>query len=408
MEENPLIFSQYTRASPSNRTTWDNQFKNMKTNARLLSKATWYEWRMKLLEGVRESLGDTSDDFQKDGEALDRQLDVVQDALTVTRERRTVLEREYELLQTRANELAACDPEDLETARERLQTVSQEIESNAHLLEKHIESMSNSDKELAIAKSVREAAQTATRDAHRQREECRGWSTDEVKKVQANVDNLVAATGWRILSTSGSQLALEMDGELILSFNSAAYLPTAAKARSNTSVAPGLSLAYTAKQQRSSELSTSQRFFLQLLRAHLHSLAPSKTHASSLLHVVASGWGMARAAEAQLTLLRRRGGITAEQIAGDEKLVINSAVLLPASQSKVNVTFVLNATTRGDEVEAVVGASTACVYGKDFGSIDMNKILQKRTLRTLGEVGQSTGDWAEGVEALKAWLVEHQ
>ena len=401
LDDNPAIFKEYTTANPSTRAALDNQFKNMKTNARLLSKATWYEWRMKLLDGLQESLKDTTQGLQADDEALAKQFDVVEHALKESQEKREALEQEHRVLRARADELAGCDPEDLETARQRLQTVNEEIKSHSHDIEGQHESISDLDQQIAAAKKAKESASAATKDAYRQREASRGWSTAEIAKVQTRVNELVRTSGWKILGASGTQLHLEFEGVLELAFNAAAYLPlvqTHMDAKANTS--PALSLTYAPKGQRRQDPSTTQRFFLQLLRAHLHSLDPAETHASVLLRVVAAGWESASRVEAQIKCLRRRCGVTVERIAGDEKLEVETVVLVPTSESRVDVTFGVDVAVKGEEVEASIGVRAETAYGRRVERAEMEKGLRKRVGGILGGSGERS-EWTGAVESLK-------
>ena len=54
--DNPLLFREYVSAAPDVRAIMDSQFKLLKTYARHQAKAVWYDWRQKLLTGVKDSL----------------------------------------------------------------------------------------------------------------------------------------------------------------------------------------------------------------------------------------------------------------------------------------------------------------------------------------------------------------
>src|SRR5580700_2650781 len=76
-EENPPLFREYILATPDIRVLMDSQFKNVKTHARLLSKAMWYEWRMKLLDGLKVGLHKISEGMDADGEILHHQQELL-------------------------------------------------------------------------------------------------------------------------------------------------------------------------------------------------------------------------------------------------------------------------------------------------------------------------------------------
>lgn len=349
---------------------------------------------MKLLEGLQESLQETSQGLKEDDEILQKHEATVKDSLTEGREQRSTLEKKCQVLKARADELAHCDPEDLEAARQRLQTVSRDMETQSHELEEHLGATRDLDQALALAHEAKSTAQASIKECQRQREDSRGWSVAEVKAAQARVDSLVESSGWRIVSAHGSQLTFEHYSELLLSFNTAAFLPAA----ENTQQSPALTLAYSPAKWRThpdtttnNEPSTTQRFFLQLLRARLHSFDPRQTHASKLLQIVQSGWEMAKRTEDQTTQLNRRIGITTSRIVGDEKLVIESTLLLRETRSKVLTSFTLTAAATGLEVKASVAFDARVAYGTVKGLEGLGKKTR---------VGVEQGSWAEVVERL--------
>ena len=110
-------------AAPRDRTVMDNQFKNMKAHARHLSKGMWYEWRMKLLDGLKEGLVHESQGLDQDERLLQEQEAAIRTVLPSLLEEHTALEQECSTLQTRANELANCDQEELRQARQQILSV---------------------------------------------------------------------------------------------------------------------------------------------------------------------------------------------------------------------------------------------------------------------------------------------
>ena len=180
------MFREYQASTPSDRTVMDNQFKNMKTNARLLSKATWYEWRMKLLDGLRESLAEIVAGMDGDDKVLWGQEEVLSPMLEPVMNKREALRSQCEEVKARAEELASCDPEDLKAARQRLVEVDRETSEKEALIEEHKRSMEEMDAAIEAAQEAKVECQAATKEAARLREECRGWSAAEVSKVNGN------------------------------------------------------------------------------------------------------------------------------------------------------------------------------------------------------------------------------
>ncbi|SLM37356.1 Spc7 kinetochore protein domain [Lasallia pustulata] len=134
-EENPALFREYMSAAPEVRSIMDNQFKNVKTHARLLSKAMWYEWRMKLLDGLKEGLLGVGEGMTADAEILAEQEALVKPALPTLTAEHERLETQCQLLQAQADELASCDQEELKEAREKLVSTEEDIETKRKAVE---------------------------------------------------------------------------------------------------------------------------------------------------------------------------------------------------------------------------------------------------------------------------------
>ena len=97
--ENPALFNEYVTAPPDIRVIMDNQFRNVKTHARLLSKATWYEWRMKLLEGLKEGLISHVEEMKADDDLLSEREELLNRNVPLLVEKHGSLEQEATNLQ---------------------------------------------------------------------------------------------------------------------------------------------------------------------------------------------------------------------------------------------------------------------------------------------------------------------
>jgi kinetochore protein Spc7/SPC105 len=171
-------------ASPDFKLIMDNQFKNVKTHARLLSKAMWYEWRMKLQDGLKEGLIKIAEGMTEDDEILAKQEDLLHSVLPELVKRYERLEQENEELEAVARELADCDPADLEAARADLLDMDRQIEEKARqvaLLRKELE---ESEESVISMASRKEKCLEDIKEADKIREECRGWSSTEITTLQ--------------------------------------------------------------------------------------------------------------------------------------------------------------------------------------------------------------------------------
>jgi kinetochore protein Spc7/SPC105 len=183
-EENPPLFREYMTASPDFKVLMDNQFKNVKTHARLLSKAMWYEWRMKLQDGLKEGLLKTAEGMDNDERLLAKQQELLSSVLPDMVKRLEELEQEHEDLEAVAQELADCDPQDLEDARTQLAAVDSSI---AEKTSKVAELRRELDESVGDAEALIQQKQRCLeeiREADKIREECRGWSSEEISKLK--------------------------------------------------------------------------------------------------------------------------------------------------------------------------------------------------------------------------------
>ena len=165
----------------------DNQFKNVKTHARLLSKAMWYEWRMKLLDGLKEGLLRIGDELTQDDKIIAEQEQLLGPIVPSLTQEHEQLESQASVLQSQADELANCDQDELKNARDNLISIEEEIEAKRKLLE---------DLQLQLAQQEQGIEQATERKAdcileiqaaEQVCEECRGWSIAEVSDLKGTL-----------------------------------------------------------------------------------------------------------------------------------------------------------------------------------------------------------------------------
>ncbi|OJD18125.1 hypothetical protein AJ78_01843 [Emergomyces pasteurianus Ep9510] len=239
--ENPPLFQEYLRAPPDLRLLMDNQFRNVKTHARLLSKSMWYEWRMKLLEGLKEGLDRHVEEMQNDEAVLSKKEELLDRVVPPLVEKYTKLETEAQNLQQAVDELESCDKEELRQARERLAAIDADIVAKRKTLEQAQAELENKNNSVKAGMALKEELLAQIREAERITEECRGWSVKEVKTLKASLHALERQTGWSILSASlkpsskyGPALKMRYRDELQVEF-----YPGAFNLKQSTAASPG-------------------------------------------------------------------------------------------------------------------------------------------------------------------------
>lgn len=162
----------------------DNQFKNVKTHARLLSKGMWYEWRMKILDNLREGLVKMREDMDKDDRCLTQQEQIMQPVLPGLIEHHDRLENQVQTAQAQADELAECDQDELKEARDSLVAVERDLEAKQRSLNELQIQLCEKENILADVVERKQECVDETREAEKIRQDCRGWSFAEVSALQ--------------------------------------------------------------------------------------------------------------------------------------------------------------------------------------------------------------------------------
>ena len=185
-EENPALFNEYMSAPPDQRYVMDNQFKNMKTYARLQSKEIWYGWRSTLLRDLKAALIKTGEEFDQDDAILKKQEELLEAVLPALIAQHEELGVECKQLQQRQDELTSCDREELEAAREQLIAADAEIEEKKRLVASLQEELIQKEASIEAVKERKMECTEEIKAAERVREECRGWSSSEVNTFKGN------------------------------------------------------------------------------------------------------------------------------------------------------------------------------------------------------------------------------
>ena len=160
----------------------DNQFKNMKTHARLISKGMWYEWRMKLLEGLRGVLVNEAGGLSQDNHRFEAQENGLQNILPTLLEEHSQLQRECSVLQDRANELADCDQDELRRARQQILSIDEQLRQRRQQISNLKTQSKDLDAAIEDATDAKVENLHAIRESERVLEVHRGWSASEVTK----------------------------------------------------------------------------------------------------------------------------------------------------------------------------------------------------------------------------------
>lgn len=225
------------------------------------------------------------------------------------------------------------------------------------------------------------------------------------------MDALEATHGWTITSSSNNPqtltLAYQNDLQLFLHPDS---FPTSTKPNPEGEESTPISLSYVGDEAtpHPRTLTTTKRFFLQLLRAHLHCIIKSRTPLPSLLRLIAGGWDQACAVEEGARKLRLSYP-TSEAIKGDETMLVESNILLtPALRTKVRLGFEIGAAVGegGDvgEIKTEVRMNAQVVYGQRYKEEKMALFLQSFAGNDIKDKA-NMDIWVEAAKDLRMRLI---
>jgi kinetochore protein Spc7/SPC105 len=96
--------------------------------------------------------------------------------------------------------------------------------------------------------------------------------------------------------------------------------------------------------------------------------------------------------------------MTEEVILSDERMAVDTVLLLPTLQTKVRARFEIAATPVGDLLESNVKVEAKVVYGERYDEAKMGEFLTTFAGGAIGKI-EDMGRWAEGAEDLRVRLI---
>ncbi|KAJ8114341.1 hypothetical protein ONZ43_g4926 [Nemania bipapillata] len=400
-EENPPLFKEYMTATPEFKTLMDNQFKNVKTHARLLSKAMWYEWRMKLQDGLKEGLVKISEGMVADDALLQKQQALLTSLLPGLIHQFQSLTTEHEDLEAVAQELADCDPEDLLSARAELTTLDSDIEAKKQKIEELRKQLTETESSISTATQRKQSCVAAIEEAEKEREECRGWTSNEINSLKAKVDELERRHGWAITGVVGTSISMTYQREIELVFDVSSFGRD--KASSSR-----IDLWYVAANRDRNPLPTSpeKEFFVQCIRDQVRGMAQARTKIRDMLSVVSGAWKKANHVAASVRLLDCTFPTKVVRTS-DSSIAVRSTLLLVPLETKVEVTLTLHAQHTPGGLQILIAPQAQVIYGEHF---KIDKVIEYLTTRigtsvVTKEERSDTESWSDVVVELQERLL---
>ncbi|KAF5027583.1 hypothetical protein F66182_325 [Fusarium sp. NRRL 66182] len=394
-EENPPLFKEYIAATPEIKTLMDKQFMNVKNHARLLSKAMWYEWRMKLQEGLKEGLLGIDDGMEADEELLEKQKNLLDSVLPAIVARHKSLLEESSNLEEVARELADCDPADLEAAREELSSLDEDVEYKKKRITELREQFQASEVEVEDLITQKQNCIEDIAESEKIREECRGWTSTEVNNLKARVDALEKEHGWAVTGISGTVLSMAYKREIEMVFD---IMSLQADQPNST-----FDLWYIAENREQNALpkTVEKDFFLQCIRDHARALHRSRTEVSHLLNTVKAAWDKANLVSTQLYRLNATFPTTVERTS-DSSVVMTTSLLLVPLQTRVEIKLNLHGQSGAEGLDVSITPEAKVLYGEHFNVSRVAEFLGTRIGKI---VGAGEEQWSDVMAELHGRLI---
>ena len=394
----------------------DNQLKNVKTHARLLSKGMWYDWRLTLLWTLRDGFFKAAEGMELDEETLDQEQAMLDSVLPQMIQQMEQLEREEVDLRSTAEELANCDQAELSEARQQLIIVDADIEAKRQLITELSRQLQGRVAEVSAGAERKELCLEDIRDAEKIREDCRGWNSNEISALKgkqssfycepqtnfntAKVDNIEEEHGWTITGVSGTTTSMTYRKEIELVFDASSFQSKSSTARQASN--SRIDLWYIAAHRELYPLPfvPEREFFLQSIRDHIRGLPQAQTQVKDLLDTVSKGWNKANAAGYNIRLLNTSSP-TAITKTSDNSMLVESMLLIAPLTTKVKISFHLTSHSGEDGFNVEISPNATIVYGERFNEPKMKEFLLNRCGGMNEERGQSSKvSWAAAVAEL--------
>ncbi|KAK2865105.1 hypothetical protein FQN49_003909, partial [Arthroderma sp. PD_2] len=384
--ENPPLFQEYISATPDIRLLMDNQFRNVKTHARLLSKEMWYEWRMKLLEGLKQGLDQHVDEMKQDDTLLSKKESILVKVVPGLTEKHARLEIESRNLQKVMEEIENCDQEELRDSREKLSIVETELEDRKKKYEHVRHGLEEKSNVLEAGQARKEELLQQIRDAECITEECRGWKMKEVRVLKASVQQLEKQTGWAVLSAKPGQgidnrttLSMRYAGELRLDFdpeNLRVLPPKLANEGRRASQLRGafpMTLTFfpvgVGSQTGTVTPSPEVSLILNAIRTRISPSTQVPVSPKLFLNSIAKSWGIATSLREEVRMLGYCGIITTKLIGVD-----------PSEPTLLNVRCMLLGWVKGNNTLEGADQSQSDKNGKTRARIDIDFSVKPKNL----------------------------
>lgn len=147
----------------------------------------WYEWRMKLLEGLKSVLLRIGEGMDEDDRSLTQQEQILQPVLPGLIEKHDRMESHVQTSQAQADEMADCDQDELKEARNSLAVSERDLGAKRKLVEELQDQLREREDGLEYVVTRKQECVEDIKEAEKIRQDSRGWSSSEVSALQGKL-----------------------------------------------------------------------------------------------------------------------------------------------------------------------------------------------------------------------------
>ncbi|QSL66954.1 hypothetical protein MERGE_001341 [Pneumocystis wakefieldiae] len=195
-EDNPLLFREYIYASHDIRVIMDGQFKLLKNYSRLYAKSVWYDWRDKLLLGLKEGLEKNLEGLKKDELIINESKPILNTYFPVIKQTYESLKEKIKHMKAIKEEISQCDQKELRKVRSNLFKINEELQGDTEDFEKLKKSISEIDDKLHELSEKQTKLNQEIEEYKKVMEVNRCFKKGEIENIKKMLQVLKFVTGW--------------------------------------------------------------------------------------------------------------------------------------------------------------------------------------------------------------------
>ncbi|KTW31642.1 hypothetical protein T552_00280 [Pneumocystis carinii B80] len=195
-EENPLLFREYIYASHDIRVIMDGQFKLLKNYSRLYAKSVWYDWRDKLLLGLKEGLEKNLEGLKKDELIINESKPILNTYFPFIKQTYKSLKEKVKHMKAIKEEISQCDQKELKKVRSNLFKINEELQADMKHFEKLKKNIHEIDDKLHELSEKQIKLNQEIEEYKKVIEVNRCFEKGEIENIRKMLQVLKFVTGW--------------------------------------------------------------------------------------------------------------------------------------------------------------------------------------------------------------------